>query len=263
MGLDLYDYGARNYDPALGRWMNVDPLAERHPEISPFVYCANNPVVFVDPDGQDWRINYVDNNGKAQTYIYNGGASALPDNQFVRDFVSAYEYNVGNGGGDSMKAIAENSEIIVDIQQSEGESTQESGEGYNVVNWNPNGGVETTNGTILSPATVLEHESVHGLRSALDPKGAKREAEKPDSQYDTKAERIAITGSEQKTALANKEIRIPEVTRNNHKGQTVITTSPTSTNINRKKTYNYLNNLLQHGTISTGFGGDDVKKYKQ
>lgn len=49
----MYDFGARNYDPALGRWMNVDPLAD-HPKqigISPYAYCANNPVIYVDPTG--------------------------------------------------------------------------------------------------------------------------------------------------------------------------------------------------------------------
>ena len=51
-GLDWYDYGARYHDPAIVRRFSVDPLAHKYYSISPYAYCANDPVNKFDPDGR-------------------------------------------------------------------------------------------------------------------------------------------------------------------------------------------------------------------
>ncbi|WP_165593164.1 RHS repeat domain-containing protein [Flavobacterium psychrophilum] len=65
---NLSFYGARYLDMKTSLWLNVDPLAEKFPNQSPYSFCFNNPMHFVDPDGRapsDW-INFTGKNGQQQ-----------------------------------------------------------------------------------------------------------------------------------------------------------------------------------------------------
>lgn len=124
LGLNFYDYGARNYDPALGRWMNVDPLAEKLPFASPYAYCLNNPIVMVDPDGQYpwpfWVRSFIssstagggtfrgDGRGASTSmdvtsrvnynFTYDGQNRTVSQGAFYSDFTLKYPQSLPGGG---------------------------------------------------------------------------------------------------------------------------------------------------------------------
>ncbi|MXV37649.1 hypothetical protein GO491_02985 [Flavobacteriaceae bacterium Ap0902] len=93
LGLDWYDYGARSYDASLGRWFNVDPMADHPKQVgaSPYAFVNNNPIRYVDPTGMIWedpkdaerlnksinkRIENIENkSAKIQAKIDKGGLS--------------------------------------------------------------------------------------------------------------------------------------------------------------------------------------------
>ncbi len=51
-GLPLLDFGARLYDPAAVSWLTQDPLSEKYPSLSPYSYCAGDPITYVDTEGR-------------------------------------------------------------------------------------------------------------------------------------------------------------------------------------------------------------------
>ena len=89
-GLNWYDYLARGMDPAAGRFTAIDPLCEKYFALSPYVFCANNPVNYIDPDGMDWfrtkdnSVQYDPNikkNSKLEDgYTYLGETYQITDN---------------------------------------------------------------------------------------------------------------------------------------------------------------------------------------
>ena len=93
-GLNLYDYGARHYDPATLAWTAMDPLAEKYYPITPYGYCHNDPIRYTDPDGRDDYYdrngNFLGSNSKETDYIY----IAQIKNSFMKD---GLKYNVVSG----------------------------------------------------------------------------------------------------------------------------------------------------------------------
>jgi RHS repeat-associated protein len=69
-GLNEYDYGARRRETGIPVWTTMDPLAEKYYGVSPYAYCAGNPIYYVDPDGM--KVIYNQNESGYSSYTISG-----------------------------------------------------------------------------------------------------------------------------------------------------------------------------------------------
>jgi len=166
-----YDFGARIYDPRVGRWLSLDPLAKKYSDLSPYCFVGNNPIAFVDPNGKEIVIHYGDN----QSYTY-GSNQPVPDDAFVMETVLALNHLIANAQEPEriVESMAISNQFTWSIGQ--GNATQGANDVYTVpfgagntafTTWDPRAGVRTTSGGVQSLATQLLHEGGHAWLASM------------------------------------------------------------------------------------------------
>ncbi len=129
-GLDWYDYGARNYDAFLPIFTSLDPHCEGYYNISPYAYCANNPINAIDPTGRD-TLNISYTNDK---WIFDNPIIAKGNDVFnvtIDGQTSTYTFSEGEWGErvDALN-LESNSEYTLGVYHVSG--TDAKGTGYYV-----------------------------------------------------------------------------------------------------------------------------------
>ncbi|MBN2423415.1 MAG: hypothetical protein JXR46_01445 [Calditrichaceae bacterium] len=116
-----YYFGARYYDAEIGRWPTVDPMADKYPSLSPYVYCANSPLIYKDPDGRfldtflDVGFILYDVYDIASTAISGEGVSGTQWAALGADAVGAL-VPFATGGGMVVRAAAHADDIVDGIK---------------------------------------------------------------------------------------------------------------------------------------------------
>jgi RHS repeat-associated protein len=256
-GLEEYDYGSRFYDTQTGCWHNVDPSAEKYYMVSPYVYCINNPLLFVDPTGEEYIIHYrkddIDITINVKSIEDIEKLKSI-DDSFVQDVHKSFLYIKDNETFSNMLT----SDKQVDVVSTNGTSRFEyedkdfgqviyynSKEGVLLVNnseVNKNMVEMKPNGAAISPATLLLHEIGHSVNYFFDPEKFKTESRQTNRLYDTKEEKNVVDEVENPFAkLKNEGVRT------NHAGILFYTNDPTS-NIKTAESPNYIRLKKQYET---------------
>ena len=172
-------FGSRYYNSDLSIWLSVDPMSDKYPSMSPYVYCANNPIKLVDPNGEEIYVgdNYYYNNGllyyKGTNDVYTPEKGSFEE----KALNSLNKLRGTKQGGELMSRFEGNTgkdALIVNAIYRQGDKNNQSGVDNKTIDatsgdfksatiyWNPEGQrLRTTEGYQQNGTTDLGHEFSH------------------------------------------------------------------------------------------------------
>lgn len=219
-GLDWYDYGARMYDPAVGQYHTMDRFAEKYYNLSPYSYCAGNPINSIDVNGDSTELA----SGSTLEFCIAVNTAKLWLKQHDADGV--------------YKALEARKEMVTIKESSNSHSNFDPK--TNTIYWNPSNCLVTEN-AILSPTTIINHEFDHALEKLKDPATFEEKIKTLSGgslyfEYGNLEDKRVITTTEYNTAKKLNEVmdKTLPYTRKDHNGILYKVNSPISnTTLNR------------------------------
>nr|WP_319511370.1 DUF6443 domain-containing protein [uncultured Draconibacterium sp.] len=230
-----YDYGARFYDPALGRWHSIDPHAENYLNWTPYNYVANNPMLLVDPDGMDWFYHSTDGVSDP-TWNWHDGS----------------EYNTGVKNSDGEDVILQGVEAVVVFEGSVDEKlgTKEKGdEGYDgkhTDGYMDGEGAQTASVTVYGPDGADDVKSYTGYTMSSDPS---KYGVVNDGTYDANYDKTGKSGALKSNWTLNARGRVSTYWDN-----------PYRPNQKDNNGNYYLTGVFIHRSNKSGWAGGGVSK---
>jgi RHS repeat-associated protein len=142
----LYYYGARYYDPRTSVWISVDPLAEKYPNMSSYVYCEDNPVVLIDPDGMKphpYPLSLLGNstyyNWRLRDYLRQNPGASYPNSyyigygsKYIQRFTNETAKTLSSAGKKWLSEVRKDLQIALEdrLSKGDGESFEKDNKGF-------------------------------------------------------------------------------------------------------------------------------------
>lgn len=200
----------QNYRDIIQVLRSIDPMSEKYYHLSPYLWCAGNPIRFIDNDGK--KLRFAQNS----TSI------------FKENFSIAYNYLHEHGASYMIDEIIKSDKIYY-LQETQEDS--EFNPSTSTIEWNPYRALLTNSVYILTPSELLSHEFDHANSYDLDPEGTMKRLNEYDEVYGNKDDKRVIQTSEQDVAKRLGRLNDNQKTREDHWGSPYKVIGPDSDEI--------------------------------